>query len=104
MLANKDCEKYKQSLLRIEDVTVDVFETFLHFVYTGQLQNLPLNKASEVLVVANKYDVQELKQMCDDMMVSLLVENDPVHHIFQFAHAFNCSQELKMKAFQFVKS
>lgn len=104
MLANKDCNEYKQSLLKIVDVSEDIFELFIEFLYTDRIPNLSLTQATDVLIVADKYDVKKLKQMCDNMLVTILKATDPVHDVFQLAHALNCSHELKKKAFGFVKS
>lgn len=104
MFANKDCDESKQSLMLIVDVSKDIFELFFHYLYTNRLPGLSMEQASEVLIVADKYDVQKLKMECDGIMIKLLKEDDPVHDIFQFAHTYNCSQELKQKSFNLVTS
>lgn len=104
MLANKECEESKQSLLKIVDVSKETFEIFFQFLYSKRVSNLSLEQATDVLIVADKYDVQWLKNLCDNLLVKLLQQTDSVHDIFQFAHAYNCSLEIKQKAFGFVKS
>lgn len=73
-ITNKLCEEYKQPLLKIKDE--GCFRSFLALRVHWHLPDLPLNEASEVLILLDKYDIQELKEMCDDMTFDLLVEID----------------------------
>lgn len=102
MFANKECEESQKSLMTITDVSEDIFELFFHFLYTDRIPTLSLHQASDVLIVADKYDVETLKKKCDDMIVKMLKDGDPVHDVFQFAHTYNCSPELKKKAFNLL--
>lgn len=104
MLANKDYEESKQSQMTIVDISKEIFELFLQFLYTDLSPNISLEQATELLKVAEKYDVQKLKKICDNVMVKLLEKTSPTHDIFQLAHAYNCSKELKDKAFKLMNS
>lgn len=88
--------------MTIDDISKEIFELFLRFLYTDLIPNISLEQAAEVLKAAEKYDVQKLKKICDSMMVKLLQANSPANDIFQLAHAYNCSKELKDKAFQLM--
>jgi speckle-type POZ protein len=46
----------------IKDVTPAAFKALLQFIYTGHCK--VGNLAEELLIAANKYDIQELKQIC----------------------------------------
>lgn len=92
------------SQLTITDIPKDTFEIFYNYLYTDRIPNLPVTKAQQVLIIADKYDVQTLKNICDDMIINQLEEGDPVHEIFQMAHAYDCSRRLKEVAFRFVQT
>lgn len=91
--------------MKIIDATIDIFKMFLEFLYTARVPgNLSLLKTTELLKVAHKYDVEDLKKICDDILIVSLNDLHPVHEIYQLAHTYNCSHELIQRAFNFVKS
>jgi speckle-type POZ protein len=58
----------------ITDVTLDAFKALLRFIYTGHCQ--VGNWAEELLVAANKYDIQDLKKLCaKELGKKLTVDN-----------------------------
>jgi BTB/POZ domain len=102
MLAS-DFAEANASTMHIEDCTKFIFKIFLVFLYTGQIDKHPVKDLMDVLKVANKYGVESLKTSCDDLILCKLKSTDPVHEVYQYAHACQCSQELKEKAFELVK-
>lgn len=104
MFSNEEFEETQQNVMIVEDVTIVIFKLFLQFVYTNQMPLLSLHGSTEVFKLAHKYDVRDLIKMCDDTMVRILKKDDPVHNIYQLSQLFNCSQELKKKSFDLVKS
>lgn len=107
MFSNQNFEEAQKSLMIVDDATKDVFKLFLQYLYTNQIpsqHSLSILDTAEVFKVAHKYDVKDLIKTCDDRMIQILKADDPVHDIYQLTQLFNCSQELKKKSFEFVKS
>lgn len=48
----------------IDDIDSNTLSDFLEFIYTDECGGLPIN-ASNLLILANKYNVQRLKAMCE---------------------------------------
>jgi speckle-type POZ protein len=71
--------------VKIPDVTPAVFNKLLQFIYTGHCQVEEL-LAEELLIAADKYDIKDLKQLCElelrnrtlyvDTAVDLLILSD----------------------------
>jgi len=61
----------------IEDTDEPTFKEMLRFIYTGECDKTTLqDKAVELLALADRYDLQCLKLMCEDVMLQrLTVEN-----------------------------
>lgn len=64
---------------------------------------LTIYGAVEILKLAEKYDLGDLKNICEDVLINKLTETDSVYDIYMFAHQYICSQELIAKAFHFVE-
>lgn len=57
----------------IEDTDEVTFKAMLHFIYTGECYKVTLqNKTEELLALADRYDLQCLKLMCEDVMLQRL--------------------------------
>jgi speckle-type POZ protein len=56
-------KEHKDSYVNIEDIDINVFEVFLRYLYTGEVDKLN-EMVSDLLVTADKYDVQPLKEIC----------------------------------------
>lgn len=102
MLSNDSYEETKNSMMKICDAPKSSFKLFLEFLYTAQLPTLPINEALEVLKIADKYDVSDLKKICDDQVIAILKPEDPVHEVYQFAHTYKCSRQLLEKTFNYI--
>jgi speckle-type POZ protein len=65
----------EESKCKIEDIEGRVMMEFLRFIYCGHVENID-EIAADLLYVANKYDVPDLKPLCSISMVSkLALEN-----------------------------
>lgn len=86
--------------LALTDVSVEVFESILEFVYTDKLPNNPGN-AREIFAAARKLEMASLMEL----LVNELEEEENLNFLFEI---FNLGakferQELKLKAFEGIK-
>ena len=82
----------------ITDVTPAAFRALLRFIYTGQCEVGVL--AEEILVAANKYDIQELKEICAKKLHKKLTADNAVDLlIFSDVHQ---AEDLKIGAIRFI--
>lgn len=64
----------KSNRVVIYDIDHDVLKELLHFVYTNEAPNLD-KMAKDLFVAADKYDLQQLKKMCEKALcVNLSIE------------------------------
>ncbi|KAL4183820.1 hypothetical protein AMTRI_Chr11g157030 [Amborella trichopoda] len=86
MLEN-NMEESRSSTIKITDITYEVMFTFIDYLYTAEV-TLDEEKAFDLLVVAEKYEVQHLKNVCEKYLTATLnVENSLAS--FAFAHKYN---------------
>lgn len=81
--------------------TSEAFGDFLRYLYTDSLDDLH-EHAVELLFLANYFQVEGLKEICEEKLLSTLDEKN-AETIFQYAHLYNCKQILKEKSFAFIK-
>ena len=93
-----DMKENRTSEAEIKDVTPAAFKALLRFIYTGDCE--VGNWAEELLVAANKYDIQDLKQICaKELGKKLTVENAIRLLILSDLHQTN---HLKQAAIRFI--
>lgn len=96
-----DVLENKSNIVNIPDVDHEILKEMLRYIYTGQVENME-NVAIDLFIAADKYDIQDLKSMCEKHIAnSLTVEN--AIQIFDLADKYNAEQ-LKNQAIYFVKS
>ena len=71
-----DMKENKTNETEIKDVTPAAFKALLRFIYTGQCE--VGNFAQELLIAANKYDIQDLKQICAEELCRKLTAGNVV--------------------------
>jgi speckle-type POZ protein len=91
----------------IHEMEADVFKCLLHFIYTDTLPALVMADrdaamASHLLVVADRYDVQRLKLICEHKLCSQ-VDANMVATTLALADQRNC-RGLKEACLQFLAS
>lgn len=104
MFSNDGYEETKTSTMKIVDASKVMFKLFLKFIYTAAIPKIPVPAFMELLKLADKYQVDDLKRICDASLVSMLKEMHQVHEVYQFAHLYNCSTQLIQKAFTLTMS
>jgi speckle-type POZ protein len=93
-----DMQENKTNETEITDVTPAAFKALLQFIYTGDCQ--VGNLAGDLLIAANKYDIQDLKQSCAKKLVKkLTVDNVVDVLIFSDFHRAN---DLKDGVLRFI--
>ncbi|KAI5073298.1 hypothetical protein GOP47_0011311 [Adiantum capillus-veneris] len=72
MLENK-MEESRTNTIRITDFTYDVLRLFVHYLYTAEIYPESLEDcAVDLLALAEKYNVKQLKLVCERYMISKL--------------------------------
>ncbi|XP_065209093.1 speckle-type POZ protein-like isoform X2 [Planococcus citri] len=84
----------------IEDIEPDTFEEMLRYIYTGKSKNLG-TLAFELLPVAEKYDIKDLKIDCEQALFEKLSRENVVK-ILILADMHNADQ-LRTQTLQFIK-
>ena len=70
-----DMKEKKESIVELPDMTSEVMEDLLAYFYTGSPANLK-TLAKELLVAADKYNIQHLQVMCEnELKMNLTCEN-----------------------------
>ncbi|XP_065226731.1 protein roadkill-like [Planococcus citri] len=89
------------NVVNISDLSPEIIEEMLLFIYTGKVKKLE-KSVYELLPAANKYQLEELMEICEEMLIEQL-SKDNVINILILAHTHNANW-LKTEALQFVKS
>lgn len=93
----------KITTLKLEKIPKHIFKLFLGFLYTAQMEKPTLVESLELLKVSFKYEVGSLKSLCEKWIMESLKETDPVNHVFQVAHACNCSSEFRKATYNVMR-
>jgi hypothetical protein len=67
--------------LEIKDLSSDVVDTMLLFIYTGNVPNLA-EAAAELLEAAEKYQIDQLKDLCEQQLIEITDIGNAVAHLF----------------------
>ncbi|PAV85935.1 hypothetical protein WR25_05699 isoform B [Diploscapter pachys] len=67
----------REGLLTISDFSENIVQIMLEFIYAGAVQsNITLEIASEVIQIADKYDLPALKELCEQQLINkMTVDN-----------------------------
>ena len=85
--------------LVIEGVNADVFCELLRYVYAGKVNDVEKHVGG-LLAEANKYKIQGLKVMCEDVLHQCLTVDNAMEYL-KLAHLHEC-EELKKKIIDFI--
>ncbi|XP_065209109.1 speckle-type POZ protein B-like [Planococcus citri] len=100
VMFKNDMQESQKNYIIITDMEQETFEEMLHYIYTGEMRKLD-EWAFELLPVANKYDLKELKIACEELLLSK-ISADNVGKILVLADMHN-AEELKANALRFIK-
>lgn len=94
-----EMQENQQSVVDVADIEYNVFKEMLRFVYTGNVNELG-SIASDLLVAADKYCLEDLKAECEKVL-SVNITLDNVVACLDLAIRCNTSV-LKHNVFQFI--
>lgn len=97
-----DCKELTIDLSSDEDITADVFRAFLRFVYDYKEIQCTPEITFDLLVVADKYDVNDLVDTCERQLCTMVTLKNIVYTLL-FANKYRC-KKLKKEALLFAKS
>jgi len=67
----------KDGIVTIEECEVHIFKEVLNFLYTGSIKNETLvNNVQELLAQADKYDLTDLRSLCDKVLLQQLTPHN----------------------------
>uniref|UniRef100_A0A0A9BPS6 BTB domain-containing protein n=1 Tax=Arundo donax TaxID=35708 RepID=A0A0A9BPS6_ARUDO len=92
MLEN-EMEESRSGIIKIYDVSYDVLRAFVHYMYTAEAL-LDEQMASDLLVLAEKYEVKHLKAYCEKFITSKVNNDNAIAH-YAFAHRHSAKQLLE---------
>ncbi|XP_044010297.1 speckle-type POZ protein-like B [Aphidius gifuensis] len=89
MFNHKQFKENKNNEVVIEDIDENVFGEFLLYIYTDETPNIK-QMAMELLAVAEKYQVDRLKNICEDIICKMI-------NVDNFAIILVCSDKYNLK-------
>lgn len=95
-------KEQQEAVITVQDVTSQTFKYLLEYIYTDQLnpQSLEVpDQVIELLIAANKYDLERLKRLCEKHLVSL-IDIDSALELLQLSDRHQ-GTELKRKCINF---
>lgn len=91
MFTSHDFNEARSSCCTLSDVSKDVFQEFLNFIYDGRFVSLDASIVLELLILAEKYAVDALKQICEAWL-SCDVTDENAHDIYLYASLYRCDE------------
>ncbi|OXU24452.1 hypothetical protein TSAR_009129 [Trichomalopsis sarcophagae] len=94
-----EMKEKQKNLVKIDDVKYDVLVEMIRFIYAGKVNNIG-KLAFELTIAADKYALDELKQVCERSLFENL-ESAKVMEYLQLADKLRMDK-LKQKVIQFI--
>ncbi|XP_014226111.1 speckle-type POZ protein A-like [Trichogramma pretiosum] len=98
---NHDMLENKSQSVDMIDISYDAAVEMLRYIYTGSVETKEYSLAAEVLAAAEKYQLEKLKNECEQILISQL-STENVIEALQVADTYN-AKHLEKKAVDFVK-
>lgn len=76
-----DTQERREGVIKIEDCSVESFKAFLNYCYTGEMDINVKNKAIDLLILADKYDVQCLKMKCEEYLCGVIEKSNAISYL-----------------------
>ena len=65
-----------ENKVEVVDVSADILEEILHFIYSGEVRDLNKQRTKHLLIAAEKYNLVDLKLLCEESLcINMTVEN-----------------------------
>ena len=101
MMFNEGYTEYRDSYVKVEEIDSDVFEEFLRFLYSGQVEHLD-EMCFDLFAAADKYDVQPQREICIQH-IGKIISVDNAVDILAFADGYG-AENLKLQAQKFIEN
>ncbi|KAL7077456.1 hypothetical protein ACQ4LE_003219 [Meloidogyne hapla] len=101
MLQHVDTSESKTGILEIKDVEYNVVKEMLRFIYCGKSSGELSEIASDLLIAADKYRLEELKNHCEQSLIQA-INFDNACHLLIIADMYGASN-LRKKVLHFIK-
>eukprot|EP01114_Cavostelium_apophysatum_P020406 TRINITY_DN6827_c0_g1_i1.p1 TRINITY_DN6827_c0_g1~~TRINITY_DN6827_c0_g1_i1.p1 ORF type:complete len:779 (-),score=221.16 TRINITY_DN6827_c0_g1_i1:92-2428(-) len=98
---NNPFKESKQKVIQVQDIPYDVFMHVMEFIYTGNTK-ITGDNAVDLLVVANLYQLERLKEMCEKVIEGGVDDQNRVQ-LLQFSNTYHAMQLEEFCAHAFVK-
>ncbi|XP_054720869.1 speckle-type POZ protein-like [Uloborus diversus] len=63
-------------VVELPEVKLSTAKEMLQYIYTGKIEDLSMDRATDLYVAADRYDLQELKGWCRDFILQHISAND----------------------------
>lgn len=100
LMLTHDMKEKNESIIDIKDTNIVAFQSFLKYLYTNEIDKLK-EYAEDLIMLADKYDVQCLKKICEDYMCKNVNRKNSLLYLIT-AHLSN-SKLLKVTALAEMK-
>jgi len=76
-----DTVENRESKVIIDDIEPDIMQVLLRYMYTGDLDGVDSN-ASLLILAADKYQLLELKTLCEDYLIKAISSDNAIDNLF----------------------
>jgi len=94
-------EKYEKEIVLGINMSTEAFKELIRYIYINEACDLDKH-AFELLHAAELYQIDSLKRICEKELLAILNINN-ANDIFQAAHCYQCSEELKNASFAIIQ-
>lgn len=101
-MLSHDMKEKQSNCIELQDIEVPVFEAMLRYIYSGKIQHLNLEElAPELLAAADRYDLKNLKTICEKELYGKLSIATAVNTLM-WADMYH-AENLKEQTLLFIK-
>lgn len=86
-----DCLERHTGIVNIPDCSKMSFHHFVHYMYTGKIEDLDVESAMQLYYTSEKYNVEELKNFCNAVMMKN-VREDNFFELAEFANQYDAKE------------
>lgn len=101
MFKHENMKENDNNEVVIDDIEPDVFEELMNFIYTNKTLRLT-KMAQSLLAAAEKYQLDDLKRMCEKELIKHITDKDAAH-LLVFADTYN-ALDLKKECLDFIRN
>ena len=74
-----DTKEAKEGKIEIDDAEPETVDTFLRYLYEAKVPSLNVEQASDLMMMADKYNVHALVAACQDYLLRNIKADNVVH-------------------------